>query len=48
MIWANEKFQEQDKEIELEVESALPSRRRRKKTTMPGEIPHAETVTSPE
>ncbi|KAL0202645.1 hypothetical protein M9458_000663, partial [Cirrhinus mrigala] len=48
VLWANEKLQEQDKEVELEVESALPSRRRRKKTTRPGETPHAETVTSPE
>lgn len=48
VLWANEKLQEQDKEIELEVQSTLPSQRKRKKKTMPGEIAHAETITSPE
>lgn len=48
VLWANEKLQEQDKEIELEVQSTLPSQRNRKKKTMPGEIAHAETITSPE
>ncbi len=37
VLWANEKLQERVKEIELEVESALASRRR-KKTSRPGEI----------
>jgi len=35
VLWANEKLQEQDKEIELEVESAMPSKRRRKTTRIP-------------
>lgn len=39
-------MQEQDKEIELEVKSALSSRTRRK-TSRPGEIPLTETVKSP-
>ncbi|KAJ8394336.1 hypothetical protein AAFF_G00047430 [Aldrovandia affinis] len=46
--WANEKLQEQDKEMELEVEATLPPKRRKKKLIRPGEMAHVETVTSPE
>lgn len=40
--WANEKFQEQDKETELEVEATLPPKRRKKKLITPGEMAHVE------
>ncbi len=44
--WANEKLQEQDEETELEVETTLRPKRRKKKVIRPGEIAHVETVTS--
>ncbi|KAI2646688.1 Zinc finger MYM-type protein 1 [Labeo rohita] len=35
--WANEKLEQQDEETDMEVEAALPQKRRKKKKAMPGE-----------
>ena len=36
--WANRKLQELDEETELELETTRPTKRARKKKTMPGEM----------
>ncbi|KAL6485944.1 hypothetical protein MHYP_G00053360 [Metynnis hypsauchen] len=41
--WANEKLEEQDEEIDMEVEASLPLRRPKKKKSMPGEMAQDET-----
>ncbi|KAI4884376.1 hypothetical protein NFI96_000286 [Prochilodus magdalenae] len=41
--WANEKLEEQDEEIDMEVEASLPQRRPKKKKSMPGEMFQDET-----
>ncbi len=46
--WANEKIEELDEETDMEVETALPQKRMKKKKTMPGEMAQDETMNDPE
>lgn len=41
--WANEKLEDQDEEMDMEVEASLPQRRPKKKKNMPGEMSQDET-----
>ncbi|RXN11863.1 hypothetical protein ROHU_010362 [Labeo rohita] len=41
--WANEKLEQQDEETDMEVEAALPQKRRKKKA-MPGEMSQDDTI----
>ncbi|RXN16717.1 zinc finger MYM-type 1-like protein [Labeo rohita] len=42
--WANEKLEQQDEETDMEVEAALPQKRRKKKKAMPGEMSQDDTI----
>ncbi|XP_053274770.1 uncharacterized protein LOC128436886 isoform X1 [Pleuronectes platessa] len=45
--WANDKLEEQDEEMGMEVEVSLPQRRPKKKKSMPGEMAQDETSNDP-